>query len=493
MKIKGFHIVILTSLIGLNLSGCNSKKIEKYRVKKEKKSFKQAMLPPASNDFSFSTPKEWKTKPVEGMRKAAFSAESPDGKAEMSIISLPGAAGGLVQNINRWRGQLNLNPSEEEQILKEMKPLQVDGHPGQKITIFSKDQSQAMSAVLVNVTGQTWFFKFKGDAALIKSQDKIFDQFMQSFKFSKTTSPAMPKMAIDTPPTQTLAYQMPPGWEEQKASGMRVASFTAGQNDKSVEISVIPLRGEAGGILDNVNRWRRQVELSPEEENKIQNQLKEIEVGGEKGFQIQLINQGKDHGMTVALVKKNEETWFFKMSGPVQGVQSQEKAFDAFIQSIKFVSNQPQSEKSDPLSSPPAKKSGTSFTYNTPSDWVKQSSSGMRKASFKIGTADVSVISLPGDAGGTVSNVNRWRGQVGLDSLNNTQVQKFITPITIDKNEGFKVELIAPDQQSAILVAMTTIEGNSWFFKLKGSPEVIKDQRQNFDDFLKSVQFRGAQ
>ena len=53
----------------------------------------------------------------------------------------------------------------------------------------------------------------------------------------------------------------------------------------------------------------------------------------------------------------------------------------------------------------------------------------MRVASFKVSgaggkQADVSVIPLPGMAGTDSANVNRWRGQVGLSSMSDDELQK---------------------------------------------------------------------
>ena len=44
------------------------------------------------------------------MRKASFVVEEADGaKVDISATSFPGESGGLLANINRWRGQLGLH------------------------------------------------------------------------------------------------------------------------------------------------------------------------------------------------------------------------------------------------------------------------------------------------------------------------------------------------------------------------------------------------
>src|SRR5262245_25745365 len=56
-----------------------------------------------------------------------------------------------------------------------------------------------------------------------------------------------------------IRWIAPAGWTEQPASGMRAASFRVPAGEEFIEVSVVPLGGEAGGELANVNRWRGQL------------------------------------------------------------------------------------------------------------------------------------------------------------------------------------------------------------------------------------------
>ena len=61
--------------------------------------------------------------------------------------------------------------------------------------------------------------------------------------------------------------------------------------------------------------------------------------------------------------------------------------------------------------------SALGVTYQTPESWTEYPPSSIRKANFKInntsGTAEVSVTVFPGDVGGALVNINRWRQQIG--------------------------------------------------------------------------------
>ena len=63
------------------------------------------------------------------MRLASFKATAPNGKeTDVSIVSLPGIAGGDLANVNRWRGQVQLGPIDEDTLAKSAEHVQANGH-----------------------------------------------------------------------------------------------------------------------------------------------------------------------------------------------------------------------------------------------------------------------------------------------------------------------------------------------------------------------------
>ena len=61
---------------------------------------------------------------------------------------------------------------------------------------------------------------------------------------------------------------------------------------------------------------------------------------------------------------------------------------------------------------------GPGLTWSAPAHWKPKSGSAMRKGSYTItgegGEADLAISAFPGDVGGELANLNRWRGQVQL-------------------------------------------------------------------------------
>lgn len=135
------------------------------------------------------------------------------------------------------------------------------------------------------------------------------------------------------------------------------------------------------------------------------------------------------------------------------------------------------------------------LTYEKPDSWTDKGASGMRAASFIAGPAEapvqVSAIRLGGAAGGLLPNVNRWRGQIGLDPI--VQDELKLTTIALASGSAKLVEMesSAKDDQvaQATLVAIVEQGGSSWFFKMTGPKNTVFAERDRFEHFMKSVRF----
>jgi len=108
---------------------------------------------------------------------------------------LPGDAGGLVANINRWRGQLELPSLEEEQMRQLIQQIEVQGAPVYLVDLQTAENSSKPSRVLGAVLerpDRTWFVKMTGPPALVDSQRQNFFDFVKSFRFDSSDQSAAP-------------------------------------------------------------------------------------------------------------------------------------------------------------------------------------------------------------------------------------------------------------------------------------------------------------
>ena len=136
----------------------------------------------------------------------------------------------------------------------------------------------------------------------------------------------------------------------------------------------------------------------------------------------------------------------------------------------------------------PAAAGGEELEFTTPKGWGPGKVSSMRKASLAVAdgdmSADISVFAFPADANDLLSNVNRWRGQVGLDPVSAEDLQKSAKTIEVGGEKGEYVELVGTKE--TILGVMVKKGSSAWFFKLQAPTAMAGREKGRFEEFVKS-------
>ena len=135
---------------------------------------------------------------------------------------------------------------------------------------------------------------------------------------------------------------------------------------------------------------------------------------------------------------------------------------------------------------------GPGLTWTAPSHWKAKPASAMRKGSFVIegegGEADLSITAFPGDVGGDLANVNRWRSQIDLPPVSPTEFESAAQ--RVEKN-GLLMTIVDLSGTGAnakrILGAMIPHEGATWFVKLTGPAALVAKEKPAFMAFLDSI------
>ena len=138
--------------------------------------------------------------------------------------------------------------------------------------------------------------------------------------------------------------------------------------------------------------------------------------------------------------------------------------------------------------------------WTKPEGWEEQPLSEMRQGSFRANgpngkTADISVVSFPGDAGGVESNVNRWRSQVQLPPLAGEEIGGALQHLTVNGKDALLVDFQTPngaDKPARILGAILQTADRSWFVKMTGDPDFLESQKPRFLEFVRSFQFENT-
>ena len=133
-----------------------------------------------------------------------------------------------------------------------------------------------------------------------------------------------------------------------------------------------------------------------------------------------------------------------------------------------------------------------SVTWEKPESWIQVDGHSMRLASFNApfseGTGDVSVTTFGGSSGGITLNVNRWLGQIGLESMSDSGIDAISL-----KKSGFLGEfsyfklLNDKNQTAAILASIFQLKDRTVFVKLSSSVTGVNEIENDFLKFCNSL------
>src|SRR5262245_39067281 len=244
------------------------------------------------DDVSWETPAGWKQEGATGFRYATLRS----GPLELRVSKLrnEGQAAAALPNVNRWRGELGLPPWRDGELKENVKEVKADGVTGMRVA-FSGTGGRGMG---------------KGPAL----------------------TDAKPPAPGGSAP---FKFTLPEGWKDlgpKVSSGIRsVASFATPGGG---ELTVTPLPGDAGGLAENINRWRRQIGLGPADAGELAKLVEPIEIDGSKAQLVDLTGSSKR--TLGAIVERPGTTWFYKLTGPADSLGKDKSAFESFLKSVRF-------------------------------------------------------------------------------------------------------------------------------------------------------------
>jgi hypothetical protein len=279
--------------------------------------------------------------------------------------------------------------------------------------------------------------------------------------------------------------------------------------------------GMANIELQLVNMWREQAKLPAITEADLGTQSTTVAVAGEQGklFDVsstEAVLGGKHKArILVAMLKRDDYTWFFKLTGEDEFVASQKSNFLSYLKGVSFEAPQL------PTGHPPMASGGGGMgtgmgqgmmgggatvppgtgdqpTWTIPASWTEIARSPFLVGKFQVtgeggAKADINVSMSAGDGGGLLANVNRWRGQLSLGSVDETGLQKISAPLEL---AGLKATLVDFSGEGAengnamrCVGAIVSQSGQTWFFKLLGDAKLVAREKEALVTFVRSVKF----
>jgi hypothetical protein len=304
-----------------------------------------------------------------------------------------------------------------------------------------KDPTWRIIGAIVPAKDATWFFKLSGPSERVGALKKEALDFLGGLRADQGE----------------IRWTLPKGWTEEKGGPARIASLRFGEGDPKLEMTVVRLPGDGGGLAGNVNRWRDQIGLE--------------KVGdADAAASVQKVSA---NGLDVQVVDLTGPT---RPAGGPRGGMSR-----------------PAPEP--PRSSEPSLDGVRSmFTFERPPGWRENAQPEKQRVfEFQIddarGSALVTFTIMGGDGGGLAANIDRWRQQAGLEPLGDQAVRRSATPMTFVGAEGWLAEAAGKDR--AILGVISLNPQFSMFLKMDGAPSVVASQRDTFTRVAQSFQMRG--
>ena len=321
---------------------------------------------------------------------------------------------------------------------------------------------------------------------------------IKTYRVAKEAPPAPSSSVMPPghPDTQTskpqLTWILPAGWREVGPGQMSLATFAInGREGQEAQVSVTPLRGLAGKEVPIVNMWRQQVGLPELSAAEAQAQLSPVKIGGEPGKMFEIAGQPSGTNpplrIVTAMVHRPDASWFYKLVGDPELVEAQKPAFVAFLESVK-ITETPATE-TGVTSTASAPESVAPTKWKTPADWKSVPPGPMQSVKFAVpdqgaAKADVTISVFPNSTGGTLANVNRWRGQIGLSPVNEAELANLVAPLDEKIPDALLVDMTNGSRQ--LIGAIVPRAGQWYFYKLLGDAAAAAPQKEAFITFAKA-------
>jgi hypothetical protein len=298
------------------------------------------------------------------------------------------------------------------------------------------------------------------------------------------------------------AYDTPSGWEETGSGPMRDVGWrVAGNPDALCTFST--LTGSGGGLLENVNRWRKQMSLEPIQDSDLASLPREMMLGRQAvlvDLQGTFVGMGgtesaPDSRLLGLIAELPMASAFLKLTGPAAVVEAERKNFLALAASIRMGGAPPASTGAGPANAGPP-SSSSSLSWTAPEGWERQPDRMMREVTFVPKAAlhaecYIAIVQGGGDRG----NVDRWRGQMGLKPMTDAEFDALPRAKVLGGNAVFCALEGAfsgmgggPGVPGQMLLGMVVVRPSSVVtVKMTGPADEVRGQQDAFRAFCESL------
>jgi hypothetical protein len=284
---------------------------------------------------TWKLPAGWTEGGERPMRFATLLMPTDDKPLEVAIsaASWPGTPVSVVANVNRWRGQLQLPPTDPVNVGKAIREIKA----GDKTITIVDLRGRYTGGMMPPFAGGAGRATSPGAAPNLPPGHPPVEpnQTAPPAASSQLPTPSVPKFTV------------PADWKQLPASGMRVAAFALGDAERRAEVTITPFSLNAGPRIadpfENTNMWRGAVGLPPVKKDDLPKYTDTIEIEGKPAIYVRVVpdsavpseSQIKEATLA-AMAKTGDQIWFIKFKGDRDVVTTQEDAFKTFLKSLRF-------------------------------------------------------------------------------------------------------------------------------------------------------------
>jgi hypothetical protein len=289
-----------------------------------------------------NVPPNWEPQPLSQMRQASFLVHGDNGAvADISFVTLGPSAGNILDNINRWLGQLAQPPITQDKLAATIERLLPTARgdvaivdlSGQPENGDASKDGRIIGAIAPEESG-TAFYKMRGNSALVGAQKDNFLKWVSSSRGGDSAASTTAAVAPPSSDQPQIKWEVPLGWSPGASAPMRYASFTVEKNGEKADISVVTFAGDGGSDADNINRWRQQIGLPAAEPSALNATIVSVKAGEITFSTVDLA--AETARMLAGWTRRDGRAWFFKLTGPKAIVEQEKPKFIAFLQSVRF-------------------------------------------------------------------------------------------------------------------------------------------------------------
>lgn len=154
----------------------------------------------------------------------------------------------------------------------------------------------------------------------------------------------------------------------------------------------------------------------------------------------------------------------------------------------------PISERGTPPGTPPgtAEAGADAEPWVVPEGWTRAPGERpMRLATFLIPDetvpVEVAVTRFPGDVGGVLANLNRWRGQMGLAPVTENELPDHIERFEAPGFAGYTARVRGEPTHMFTVGVHDLAADHTWFVRIAGEPDTVDRVRDEVLAFARSI------